>query len=166
MLFLLSEIECLDFIKSVGVYPDEYYTDFELFKNRVALADDTDIIILMAGTCQMSKRIIIEIATQLRRRAEDTTDKGIRSVCLMADTKLNIQMEYFYYEDRPLFFKKCENGKMSNIVLDVWEQYRSDEKDVISHIKHINRDDKAEAIQDRQDKDDALLKVIKVPEIR
>lgn len=165
MLFVLSEIECLDFIRSVGVYPDEYYTDFELFKNKLALANDADIVILMAGTCRMSKRIITELATQLKNRADDKTDSGVRSVCLMTDTELNSPMDYYMYEDRPLFFKKYVNGRKQVGMFDVWEKYKGEEHETMSYLKKIDIEAKINAIRDRRDRDDALLEVIKVPDL-
>lgn len=97
-LLVLSEIHCDKFLASRGIYPDEFYTDFMLFKNRSSTFDDVDVIVLFAGSCSFSKRHVLDIVKVLRQRADDEDDKGIRSLTVLADVFLPKVSRYYKFQ--------------------------------------------------------------------
>lgn len=166
MLLVLSEIECLDYLNSVDVYPDIFFTDFKMFKNMVVGTENADIVILLAGTCRFSKRLISELATQLMNRAKSETDGGIRSVCVMSDTDLRSIPLYYKYDGRPFSFLPVENGKIKKTPVDLWSRYKSEPKETTVYLVRSALNELAENIQKRHDKDDDLLEVIQTPEAK
>ena len=166
MLLVLSEIECLDYLNSVDVYPDIYFTDFKMFKNMVVGTDGADIVILLAGTCRFSKRIISELATQLMNRADSETDGGIRSVCVMSDTDLRSVPLYYKYYGRPYSFIPIENGKPKKTPVDLWSRYTSAPKESTVYLVSDDTSQLADTIKKRHNKDDELLEVIQTPEMK
>lgn len=165
MLLVLAEFDCLDYIHSKGVYPDAFFTDFETFQHHLIVKNNVDIVILLAGTCQFSKRVIQDYVTTLKERISSDTDTGVRSVCVLSDTELKKTDDYYLYHSRPDLFYHVQNGKKSKKLEDVWEKYRSEEKECAKYLVRQNLDELSKAIKARRDKDDELLEIIQVPHL-
>ena len=97
-LLVLSEINCSKFLNSKGIYPDEFYTDFMLFKNRSSTFNDVDVIVLFAGSCSFSKRHVLDIIKVLRKRADDDFDRGVRSLTVLTDIFLPKVNKYYKFQ--------------------------------------------------------------------
>lgn len=165
MLLVLAEFDCLDYIHSKGVYPDAFFTDFDMFQHHIIVKNDVDIIIMLAGTCQFSKRVMQDYVTSLKERISSDTDNGVRSVCVLSDTELKNTDDYYFYRSRPDLFYHVQNGKRSKKLEDVWERYKSEERECAKYLVKQNLDDLRKTIQSRHDKDDELLDIIQVPHL-
>lgn len=165
MLLVLAEFDCLDYIHSKGVYPDAFFTDFDMFQHHIIVKNDVDIIIMLAGTCQFSKRVMQDYVTSLKERISSDTDNGVRSVCVLSDTELKNTDDYYFYHSRPDLFYHVQNGKRSKKLEDVWERYKSEERECAKYLVKQNLDDLRKTIQSRHDKDDELLDIIQVPHL-
>lgn len=163
MLMVLSEINCLNFLNAKNVYPDEFYTDFELFKHKVMVMQGVDVIVIFAGSCNFGKRILQEFINILYKRAKDETDGGIRSVCTITDTVLPKIDKYYMYNARPDKFYECSGWKKGNVLVDVWSDYVSDYVETKVFLEHKDLSSVGEAIDAMKDEDDELLEIIKVP---
>ena len=160
---VLSEIDCLSFIQNEGVYPDAFFTDFETFKQHIVVKENVDVIIILAGNCHFSKRVLQEYALQLYEREKDTSDSGIRSVTILSDYVLDRLDSYYLYDTRPDMCIEVKNGKRSKKESNIWESYRSGECECAKYLEPYNSNEVAGIIKRRYDKDDELLSVIKVP---
>lgn len=99
-LLILSEIDCSSFLNSIGIYPDEFYTDFMLFKNKAFTFSDADIIIMFAGSCHFSKRHVLETVKILQGRADNPDDVGVNSVTIITDIFLPSVHKYYKFQGR------------------------------------------------------------------
>ena len=97
MLVILSEINCLDNIKRIGVNPDDFYTDFESFKSNIIFLTDATVVIIFAGGYAFRKRLIVEQYNLLKERAENPNDKGVSKVFVLSDATLPIIKEYYKF---------------------------------------------------------------------
>lgn len=165
MLLVLSEIDCTDYLNKMGIYPDELFTDLEMFKNKMIIASDADIIVIFAGSCQFSKRIVSELITKMRKRISEKTDTGINSLLVLSDTELKHIDDYYIYYGRPNEVFKVSKKKVEKNPTDVWSSYRSAEKPCKKYLVQYDCEKAAEAVKKRFDKDDELLQVIQVPEM-
>ena len=124
MLVVLSEINCLNSLNRLGVYPDIFYTDFEIFKTETFMYNHANIVILFAGNCRFTKRLVMEQIILLSKRAEDEEDTGIDNLYILTDTKLGtLKFYYSYHYDLNKVFR-TENWKEKDEV-DFWGMLRS-----------------------------------------
>lgn len=165
MLFVLSEIDCLDYLNRLKIYPDAFFTDIDMFKNKIIVQSDVDVLVIFAGSCRFSKRIVSELITQLRHRIEATSDTGIKSVTVLSDTILSTLDDYYVYYGRPDNVHKVKKKKVEKEKADILQSFVSDEKPCHSYLVDYDCKKAAEYIKERFDKDDELLHVIQVPEI-
>lgn len=171
-LVLLSEIDCLDMLNQRGVYPSEYFTSFEAFKNRLSFFSDAVIVCILAGTCAFSKRHILETCMVLQNRADDDFDNGINEVFILSDTVLpNCKTHYYLYRDVPFSFTRYRGWSKKETNLDIWGSLKYDKCRPEKCIKYYSDYDKCDStktlriINQRFSELDELIHLIKVPEI-
>lgn len=120
-LLVLSEINCDKFLTSKGIYPDEFYTDFMLFKNRSSTFDDVDVIVLFAGSCSFSKRHVLDIIKVLRQRADDEDDKGVRSLTVLTDVFLPKVSKYYKFQGTLENISEYSGWKLIEKNSNIWD---------------------------------------------
>ena len=96
MFVVLSEINTLDYLHRHGVYPNEFYTDLNLFKESAVHFKDAIVLVVFAGVTNFRKRNVCAEINHLRDRAKSTVDTGVKGVIVIADTTLPIQNYYMY----------------------------------------------------------------------
>lgn len=121
-LLVLSEIDCSDFLHSIGVYPDEFYTDFMLFKNHASSFSDADIIVLFAGSCQFSKRHVLDIVRTLQKRADDENDSGVNSLTVFTDVFLPSVKRYYKFQGRLSNISEYSGWKLKERDSQIWSR--------------------------------------------
>ena len=169
MLVVLSEINCLHNLNTYGVYPDEFYTDFEAFKNRVVSIEDAQVLIITAGVCRFYKKLLIELCKTLHKRLNDDCDSGIKEFFVLSDTNLP-QLEEYY---------KFYNGDLSDCEeFDKWESLGK--VDIISHLRgsekkcslylsdfdKVDIEDAVENYKHRHNSEDDYVPLIKVLDVK
>ena len=97
MLVVLSEIHCLDKLNSLGVYPDEYYTNFDTFKIRSSYFMNADLLIILGGNCRFNKRAVVVLIESLRNRKYDKNDGSIKKIWVMTDQHIKGINHYYLY---------------------------------------------------------------------
>lgn len=161
MLVVLSEIDCLGFLKSKGVNPDEFYTDFEMFKNRIVLKTGVDVLVIFTGCCHFNKRKVCEFITQLNIRAKSESDKGVNSVCVISDSFLPNIHSYYKYTYFPNTFDLCDGWKKVKGDVNVFEELACDERECKVFLD--TKRDSVTKVTESGLHDDELIKLIKVP---
>ena len=97
MLVVLSEIHCLDKLNNLGVYPDEYYTNFDTFKIRSSYFMNADLLIILGGNCRFNKRAVVVLIESLRNRKYDKNDGSIKKIWVMTDQHIKGINHYYLY---------------------------------------------------------------------
>lgn len=132
----------LGYLQKHGIVPAELYTDFELFRNKAVTFNNTVVMFLLAGTCRLSKRRVLDCAATLERRAE--SNLGIENVIILSDTVLTTCKNYYMYNDSPLkciqFSKAKAKGSLVSLgdLLDGVEMSNSTELFLLSNDFGIN----------------------------
>lgn len=121
-LLVLSEVNCSDFFRSKGIYPDEFYTDFLLFKNKSSSFVDSDIFILFAGSCSFSKRRVLDIVKVIQKRADDPMDTGVRSLTIFTDIFLPSLKKYYKFQGKLRNISEYSGWKMKVKNSDIWDK--------------------------------------------
>ena len=117
MLVVVSEMNCLNKLNTLGVYPDKFYTDLNLFKNQAFTFQDAYIIMILAGF-QFYKRHSIEIAKSMMKRANNPKDKSIEKVYILSDVVMeSFSEDYFLIKNdlNDLDLMKKKRVKQPNV---------------------------------------------------
>lgn len=166
-LIVLAEINCLDYLNSEGIYPNEFYTDPMIFRNRTFLFENVDIIIIFAGSCRFHTRHILDIASNLFSRRDNEKDDGVRSVTVLSDKEMPAFYRYYKYTTKITelqeYNKRTLKKKNSDVLTKVYlgekgvecQTFLSDLSSTVTLLK--------EEYREKVKKDDELLKLIKKP---
>lgn len=173
MLAILSEINCLDYINGRGIYPDEYFTDYEMFKNRYVSYKDATVVVILAGTCRFSKRHVIELIKNLYKRVENEKDTSIKNVFVISDSVINNLDVYYKFEGNLDICKKCSYQKEKKEVLDIWltvDEYQTqtahESAIFYSDFDKCNLGKLNEPKNKKASTEDELIRLIKKPDVK
>lgn len=98
---VLSETNCIGYLRAHGFYPAEFYTDLELFKSRSIFFNDVIVVLIYAGTCIFPKRKMEEVRVLLEDRVK-IKESGIVDLIVISNTVLPYCDDYLRYEDTPM----------------------------------------------------------------
>lgn len=174
MLAVLAEINCLESLNKLGVYPDKFYTSFEAFKNDVISFRDATIIVIFAGSCHFSKRVTINLVKGLMKRASSKIDKGITHAYVFSDVTLLGLYGYYKYHDNLHRVDVMKGWSAVKTDVDPWPKLRSAPKECQKVFSRFDMGDAEEArasFKERKNKalskggDDLYVDLIKIPEL-
>lgn len=168
-LLVLSEIDCRSFLEEHGVFPDEFYTDFMLFKNKSSSFIDSDIIVIFAGSCSFSKRHVLEIVNVLNKRAKDVDDKGVNSLLVFTDVFLPSLDKYYKFQGSLKNISEYSGWKLKDKNSDILLRVPKGTKntDMVSYLTSRDDgvvDDLREEYKSSFAVDEDLRKLIKKPD--
>ena len=168
MLVVLSEINCLNKLNQMGIYPDIFYTDFNMFKNQVVSHKNVTAIIILAGTCNFNKRHTIEFAKILRKYRRDE-NMSIRHVYIVSDSEISNLDNYFKFTGDISDLTIMSGYKVLGKDDKLWKKYKSEPKksQVIQSDFYSNNVDKAvEEYKNRDNTEDDYVELIQIPNIK
>ena len=174
MLAVLSEIHCLDYLNERGIFPDEYFTDFELFKNRSVSYQDATLVIILAGVCHFSRRHTVEFIKQQYKRKENKDDKGIRDVFVLTDAYIpNLDLYYKFQDNLDEFQKINGMSLLSTAKIDIWtiiDDYQTEGEHktsvYLSDYDVGSSDEIVDKIKNTSSSEDELIRLIKCPDVK
>lgn len=164
MFVCLSEIDCLGYLQSRGIYPDEFYTDFELFKSKTVVHRDMDILVIFAGCCFFKKRLVCEFITHLRGRMKRSNDSGVSSVTVISDSVLPKIDGYYRYNSSPVKFVKYNGWNKVGVEDGVLDRFINMGKRTTKRFLSKSVIDDT-PIGDNEKKIDEMIGIIKIPHI-
>lgn len=169
MLKVLAEMNCLKSLNKLGIYPDDFYTDFVEFKNNTSMFVEDTVLIIASGICSFNRKHLVDLAKSLKRREEDPNDKGVVKVIVISDSDLPNLKGYY----------KFTNSLDNLVSKDGWKE-RGEGKDVLLSLQsppkkstlHLSRRhrgecaDLVEAYKNHGNKEDEYCKIIQVPDVK
>lgn len=169
MLAVLAEINCLNSLQSMGVYPDKFYTSFDAFKDEVVSFRNATIIVIFAGSYMFNKRVVINLAKSLMKRADNKSDMGIEHVYVFSDVTLSGLYAYYKYYGHLDSVDVMRGWKTVKEGVFPWTKLRSTKKvEAVCRYSHFDMGD-AEAARklynEKYSSEDEYLKLIVVPEL-
>lgn len=169
MLVILSEIDCLGVVQSKGVYPDEFYTSIDKFRNNTPVFRDATIIVIFAGNCRFNKKHTIELIKTLKKRADDTNDSGISHVYVISDMTIAGLRSYYKYEGNidTVSIMHGWNSVKDNV--NIWLKLKNEPKDATCYLSAFDSGETEELIKtynSRFTKEDDYIKLIQVPDVK
>ena len=172
MLIVMSEINCLKSLNKRGVYPDKFYTSFDKFKEDVIHFQDSEIFIIMAGSCRFNKHLMLDEINKINRRYENEHDKGIKALYVFSDCVLpNFKHFYYVFEGN---FDRIDQYRGGTAIptkqdLEVWEKFASEPHESDCYLSRFDRGETKDMLDEYENRfrsDDAYIELIKVPDIK
>ena len=172
MLAVLTEINCLDYLNEKGIYPDEYFTDFAMFKNRCVAYKDATLVVILAGVCKFNKRLLTDFIKAQNKRALNHSDKGIKKVIVLSDSMIPNLEEYYKFENRLEKFYRCKGWNKSKSTTDIWSELDTIQTQGVHEVAlYLDDYDKGitqsyiDKYKSYESKEDELIKFIKRPNV-
>ena len=168
MLAVLSEINCLESLNRMGVYPDRFYTSFDNFRDEVVSLRDATVVVIFAGSCLFNKRVVLNLAKSLMKRAENTNDKGINHVYVFSDITLHGLYAYYKYRGDLSTVDVMRGWDCIHKGVFPWTKLMSDKKPCQLRLSSFDMGDAEsfrEAYKAKFSSEDDYIKLIVVPEI-
>lgn len=169
MLVVLSEIDCLNVLKSKNVYPAEFYTDLEEFKNRTAFMRDATVLVIFAGNCHFNKRHTLELVKLLMKRAETEKDNGIKNIYIVSDMTLAGIRSYYRYVGNLDVVDIMHGWKCVKTGVDIWRKLSSEPIETICHYSKYDSGDVSgvlEQYKTETEEKDEYQELVAVPNLR
>jgi hypothetical protein len=169
MQVFLSEINCLSILNKFGVYPDEFYTDFDSFRNNMSFFQDAQIIVILAGNCRFNKKLILETVKGLMKRAENSYDVGVKAIYVVSDMTLSGLTSYYKYEGNLTYVSVMHGWKEDKTNAYIWKALSSPKKQTKMYLAKQDTGDISEALErykNRGRAEDEYISLIKIPTLK
>ena len=169
MLTILSEINCLEKLNTLGVYPDEFYTDIEIFKNNTASFRDATVLVIFAGNCAFNKKHTIELVKNLMKRASSESDFGVKAVYVVSDTVIPSLTSYYKYTGNLDVVDIMRGWNSVKSGVNIWSKLSSRKKDsklFLSSYDECNSEAAREAYKNRHRAEDDYIRLIQIPNVK
>lgn len=169
MLVVLAEINCLSSLQKKGVYPDEFYTDLEMFKNRAVFMKNATILVIFAGNCRFQKRHTLEFVKTLMKRADAQTDSGINRVYIVSDMTLAGIRSYYKYVGTFDSVDIMHGWSCVKSGVDIWRRLQTEKREATCYLSQMDKgvtDHLVETCQEEAKVVDEYVKLIQIPNLR
>ena len=166
MLVVLSEINCLHKLNQLGVHPDHFFTDFDDFRNYSTSFRNATIVVIFAGSCAFNKRLVLNLAKSLMKRADNENDVGIDKVYIFSDITLSGLYSYYRYNGDIKYVDVMRGWDCIKAGVFPWTKLISEEKDVVRHLSLYDMGDAEgarDAYQKKYSAEDKYKDLIVVP---
>lgn len=169
MLAILSEINCLKLLNSKGVYPDEFYTDIDIFKNNAVSFRDATVIVIFAGNCRFNKKHTIELVKSLMKRADSSLDASISHVYVVSDMTIAELRSYYKYEGNINKVSIMHGWDEVKGGIDIWSKLQGEKKEAKCFYSAYDTGDCSKALAEyekRGNKEDEYIELISIPKLK
>lgn len=169
MLVILSEIDCLDYIRAKGVYPAEFYTDIEAFKNNAVSFQNATILVIFAGNCRFNKKHTIKLVKDLMKRSENKGDNGIAHIYVVSDLTIAGLKSYYKYEGSIDTVTIMHGWDAVKSDVNIWLKLKNNECDTKTYYSAYDRGDITGALSEFEDRyrgEDSYRDLIQVPDVK
>lgn len=168
MLVVLSEIDCRATLTDKHVYPHEFYTDLEVFKNRTVFMRDAIVLVIFAGNCRFNKRHTLEFIKTLMRRAETERDSGIKKVYIVSDMTLAGIRSYYRYTGNLDLVDIMHGWQCVKPDVDIWRKLATEERETTCYLSVLDSGDVEPLIEQYKGEThtpDEYAKLVQVPDL-
>lgn len=162
---VLSETNCIKYLRAHGFYPAEFYTDLELFRKRSVFFNDVIVVLIFAGTCIFPRKKMEEIRVLMENRA-DSDDKSIVDLIVISQTVLPYCKDYFVYEDTPLLCIRYNGTKKVSNVFNICKLEYEQANRTITFLSDQDYGFSPTAlanVRNRDEDEETLKSLIKIP---
>lgn len=169
MLAVLSEINCLETLNRKGVYPDEFYTDVDIFKNRAVSMRDAIVLVIFAGSCRFNKRYTLEFLKTLMHREDSEQDSGIKRVYIVSDITLSGIRSYYKYTGNLDLVDIMHGWKCFKQKVDIWPRLRTEKVETVCYLSQYDSGDTEEVLKQYMENlvfKDEYADLVRVPDLQ
>lgn len=171
MLVVLSEMNCLNKLRALGVYPDIFYTDENAFREQSATFMDATVIVIFGGSFRFNKRALINIIKGLMKRQESESDSGIKAIHVFSDSTISGLYAYYKYYGTLGSVDVMRGWNVVKKGVFPWTKLQTPEKETKMVMSKYDMSDAYELREQYKENkgkgvEDVYVKLIKVPKVR
>lgn len=169
MLVCLAEFDCMKHLNDLKVYPDRFYTDFEVFRNEIIGLRDCTCIVILGGFNRFNRRVITNFLKGLMKRADAEEDTGVKAVYTFADGTVSGLYSYYKYRGD---FTHVDVMRGWNVVrADVfpWTKLQSEPRECKRILSDYDKSDIAGLIRKYKEThvaEDDYIPLIRIPDVK
>lgn len=119
-LVVLSEVNCIEYLRKHGVYPSQFYTDIQTFENMASFFTDVKVVCIISGNSLFSKGKQHEVFKFLDERMQDGASTSISGYYVLSDVQIEGRPYYKY--DKNLSNVSLVSGRKVTPVPDFWKK--------------------------------------------
>lgn len=134
MLIVFSEMNCLENLNNLGVYPDEFYTDFDTLQKRVIYFRNAFVVFILAGGSNYSRKHILNFVDTLKERAANSADSGVLGYAVVSDSELETFDKYYRYTRYFDVVYEASRTHVGKKKLDIWSKLKSEPKKSLCYM--------------------------------
>ena len=153
----------------MGIYPDLFYTDYNLFKNQVITLKDVTAVVILAGTCSFNKRHTIEFCKVLRKYRRDA-NMSIKHVYIISDSEIGNLDNYFKFTNDIMDLTVMNGYKVIEKDTQLLKKLASyGKKETKVFLSDFDKGDNSKAINDFQNRfrgEDDYIDLIQIPDVK
>lgn len=161
----------METLNKLGVYPDEFYTDLDTFRNRAITFKDATLMVIFAGSFRFNKRHTIEMIKNFVKRASSEKDSGIKKVYVLSDVvipSLNKYYKYLNTIDRVDIMRSWDAVRTD---VDIWKFLKTEKRESKCFMSsydlgNANSYRDAYTSPERKNTEDEYTKLIFIPNIK
>lgn len=139
MLAVLSEINCLDQLQSMKIYPDFFSTDLEEFKNYAVTFNDCTIVCILAGVNRFYRKAFIELVKSYIKIAESDNNTTVSDVIVITDTTITGIGLYYKLTDNLYHLNAYSDWNLVSENSDVLTTLKSEIKKPVVKLSNYDR---------------------------
>lgn len=171
MFAVLSEINCLDKLNKLGVYPDEFYTDLDTFRNRAITFKDATLMVIFAGSFRFNKRHTIEMIKNFVKRASSEKDSGIKKVYVLSDVVIPSLNKYYKYLSSIDRVDIMRSWSVARSDVDIWKFLQTEKHESKCFMSSYDLGNATPFVEaytspERHNTEDEYTKLIFIPNIK
>lgn len=162
MLAVLSEINCLNQLQTMEVYPDFFSTSFNEFKNHVVTFNDCNVLIILAGTNRFYRKHVVELARGLGSYS------NINKVIVITDTTIPSIGTYYKMHGNLRHLDEYKGWDLIKSKSNILSTLKCELKQPVVKLSHYDRGVLHKADMNwtkRKSSEDELISLIKVPNL-
>lgn len=164
-LVILAENNCIKYLREHGLYPSEFYTDVEMFKERSMFFNDVTVLMLFSGSDVFSHKQADELIRLLDDRAL-SLDKAVSDLIILSNTVMPNCKDYFLYQNTPFSCVRYSKAKPTSGTFDLHELQYEHAKTTVTYMRDADygfAPDALERVRQNAHADDDILSLIRIP---
>lgn len=158
MFVILSEFDNLKWLMQNGIYPDEFYTDADLFQKKMLMHHDVDILVIFAGFCSFRRRVVCDMVTRMRDRS------NINSITVLSDGVLPMLDEYYKFMNLPTVCYPYSHWDKTGGAVDILSEFKGERRKPKKFVPKGKPFSEPKLNKDEQKEQD-ILELVKIPEL-
>ena len=168
-LVVLSETNNLDYLRSHGICPSQFFTDIKMFEKASPYFHNVKVCCILSGSCSFSRRKLNELFNFMQERIVDSESKSIEELLIFSDTDV-FKGEYYRHAGNLGCVTLMKGKKVIKQGINPWKTFEFEpSKDTVMYLRDEHKGQISSALESYHNRVDTrktdLESVIQRPKV-